>query len=69
MMKYFYNPKRKNTAAHIWVGGDTACTMLSTGGMKKGKKSLYDHPDGRRICAMCETNHAKQENNSIRNSE
>jgi len=59
-MKYLFNQKRKNTAAHIWIGNDTACKMFSTGGFKVGKKVLHDNHDGRRVCAMCEINYAKQ---------
>lgn len=59
-MEYLFNKKRKNTAAHIWIDGDTACKMLSTGGLRLGKKVLHSHHDGRRVCAMCETNYAKK---------
>ena len=58
-MKYFYNPKKKSTAAHIWVNGDTACRMLSTGGMMKGGKKVLDVVDGRKVCHMCQVNHFK----------
>jgi hypothetical protein len=34
--------------------------MFSTGGFKVGKKVLHDNHDGRRVCAMCEINYAKQ---------
>lgn len=52
-MQYLYNAKRKGTAAHIWVGGDTACKMLSTGGIRLGKKEIHEEVDHRRICTMC----------------
>jgi hypothetical protein len=58
-MQYFFNPKKKNTAAHIWVNGDTACRMLSTGGIKKGKKVLHEDHGDRRVCLMCQNNYAK----------
>lgn len=58
-MQYFYSVKKKSAAAHIWINGDTACKMLSTGGMKKGKKSLHNHHDNRRVCVMCKNNYAK----------
>lgn len=60
VMQYYYNPEKKNTAAHIWVGDDTACKMLSTGGMKPGKKQIQDKVDTRQVCAMCEVNYKKQ---------
>ena len=53
-MEYYYNPKKKNTAAHIWKYGDTYCKMLSTGGMRAGAKQVREHHDGRRICVMCQ---------------
>lgn len=59
-MKYLYNSKRPNTAAHIWIDDDTACTMLGTGGIFRGKKAVHDDPGGRRICAMCQVNFNKQ---------
>jgi hypothetical protein len=58
-MQYLYNHKRPNTAAHIWTGDDTACKMLSTGGMRHGKKELHAELDGRRLCLMCQNNHNK----------
>jgi hypothetical protein len=58
-MKYFYNAKRKGTAAHIWTGDDTACKMFSTGGIRRGKKELHDELDHRRVCLMCQNNAKK----------
>lgn len=58
-MKYFYNKKKKTTAAHIWVNNDTACTMLSTGGLRKGAKRIHGDLDGRRVCVMCQNNARK----------
>jgi hypothetical protein len=58
-MKYFYNPDKKSTVAHIWVEGDTACRMLSTGGIKKGKKTVLSELDGRKVCSMCESNYKR----------
>jgi hypothetical protein len=60
-MQYFYNLKKKSTKAHIWTGNDTACKMLSTGGIRKGIKSVYDSTDGREVCSMCKVNHMKSE--------
>lgn len=59
IMQYFYNSKRKKTAAHIWTGEDTACRMLSTGGLKAGAKMLHDRLDDRRVCQMCQVNFKK----------
>lgn len=55
-MKYFYDVSRKGTAAHIWMGDDTACTMLSTMGIIRKQRKVHDKIDGRRICAMCQNN-------------
>lgn len=63
-MKYYFNAKRKQTAAHIWVDGDTVCKMLSTGGLKPGKKQIHDETYGKRICQMCQTNFGKLITNS-----
>ena len=58
-MQYYYNPEKKSTAAHIWTGNDTACKMLSTGGMKPGKKQLLEELNGRKLCQMCQVNFKK----------
>lgn len=58
-MQYFYNKDKNSTVAHIWVDGDTACKMLSTGGIKKGKKKVQLQLDNRGVCKMCQTNFAK----------
>jgi len=58
-MQFFYNSKRPKTAAHIWTGEDTACKMLSTGGMSPGAKQLHLELDKRRVCLMCQTNFRK----------
>ena len=55
-MQYFYSKDRKGTAAHIWDDGDTACRMLSTGGIKVGKRTVHNELDHRRICLMCQNN-------------
>lgn len=60
-MQYLYSLKRKKTAAHIWTGEDTACRMLSTGGIKIGNKELHDNPNDRRVCLMCQNNYRKIE--------
>jgi len=65
-MQYFYNAKKKSTAAHIWTGSDTACTMLSAGGIHPGKKVVHADAGSRKICAMCQINFKKlmRENDS-----
>jgi hypothetical protein len=56
-MKYFVklsqsgNPVGK---AHIALGGDTVCKMLSTGGMRPRSKLLEtDSPRGLPVCRLC----------------
>lgn len=56
---YLYNPQKKNTVAHLWVYGDTACKMLSTGGIGMGKKKVLLDLDGRPVCLMCQNNSLK----------
>ena len=56
-MKFYYNAKKKSTAAHIWVDGDTACKMLSTGGLRPGIKAVHEKAGGRRVCLMCRNNY------------
>jgi hypothetical protein len=63
-MEYFYNKQKIKTAAHFWLGEDTACTMFSTNGLKVnekkgGKKEVHPDSGGRRICVMCQINYAK----------
>lgn len=46
--------KRKNSSvAHAWVGGDTACRMWSTGGIRKAKYEFSVSAEGHRLCQMC----------------
>lgn len=56
-MQFYYNPNKKSTAAHIWTGQDTACRMLSTGGIRPGKKAILPDPNDKRICTMCQSNY------------
>lgn len=58
-MKYFYNQKKKSTAAHLWNGNDTYCKMFSTGGLIKGIKKVHDELEDRRVCVMCQNNFKK----------
>jgi hypothetical protein len=60
-MEYFYDPLRKKTAAHIWTGSDTACTMFSTGGLKSKKRTVYPDNGNKRICVMCQNNWLKMQ--------
>jgi len=55
-MQFYFNPKKKTTVAHIWTGEDTACKMLSSGGMRPGKKEVSERVDGRPVCEMCRVN-------------
>jgi hypothetical protein len=57
---YLVNLLKKDNAAHIWDGSDTACRMFSTGGLgklvgRKGKKKFDTTTDlgGRSICLNC----------------
>jgi 5-methylcytosine-specific restriction endonuclease McrA len=54
-MEYLYRTNKKKYVAHIWMGDDTACTMWSTGGLKKNRKDWVQGTDihGRRICQSC----------------
>lgn len=60
-MEYLYNKKKQGTAAHIWLGDDTACRMVSTGGIRRGKKEIHRELDHRRVCLMCQNNLLKFE--------
>ena len=53
-MKYLFNPNKPSTAAHLWDDGDTYCRMYSTGGMGKKEKRLFESPQNRRVCQMCQ---------------
>ena len=61
-MKYFYNPDRVKTVAHLWTGTDTYCRMWSTGGLA-GKKAKGNRVmgvlDNRTVCKMCKNNAPK----------
>lgn len=52
--KYLINPRKPKAAAHIMRGKDTACRMLSTGGIPGHAYEAADKADGRRICHMCQ---------------
>lgn len=39
--------------AHIWLGGDTACRMWSTGGMKQSRFEVYTELGSHEICHLC----------------
>ena len=58
-MKYLIRTttrSQKKKRAHIWLGNDTACTMYSTGGLRKGNTMLSDDSLGLPICLMCSNN-------------
>ena len=55
--QYLLNPKKKKSAAHIWIGSDTACRMYSTGGMVKTKQEVFSQTFGKPICLMCANSH------------
>ncbi len=55
-MKYLIRKKGWKNRAHLWIGGDTACRMYSTGGLGRNAKHRYavhDTPRGRQVCSMC----------------
>jgi hypothetical protein len=52
-MKYLANITKNISKAHIWDDGDTYCKMYSTGGLRKKKQTVIDHPHGKEICLMC----------------
>jgi hypothetical protein len=43
----------QNQKAHIWVDGDTACRMWSTGGLKKYRFAIKTDRGNHKICHMC----------------
>lgn len=53
---YLINPKKPDNAAHIFIDGDTACHMLSTGGLGYNQKFVTSgSPEGRKVCFNCLT--------------
>jgi hypothetical protein len=57
VMQYLIREKGQKTAAHIWTGIDTSCTMYSTGGLTSSKGyRLSDSNEGRKVCTMCVNN-------------
>jgi len=54
--KFLLNPHKPKGAAHIMRGDDTACRMLSTGGIPGGGEGYkaFETAQGRRICHMCQ---------------
>lgn len=60
-MQYLYDIDKPKRAAHIWTGDDSACRMLSTGGMRIGKKTIHDELGNRSVCVMCSNNWLKIE--------
>ena len=64
-MEYLFNLNKTGSAAHIWLGSDTACRMYSTGGLRPGNKKTFPSPMGKRVCHMCQVNMAKIDPNFV----
>lgn len=60
-MQYLFDIKRGKTAAHIWMGDDTACHMLSTGGIRMANRTVHDKTYGKRVCLMCSNNYMRHQ--------
>jgi hypothetical protein len=58
-MQYLLNPRKKISAAHLWLGNDTACKMYSTGGLRPERQKIFDTPMEKKICLMCSNNMRK----------
>lgn len=54
--KYLVNKRRPKSAAHIWLGKDTACKLASTGGLQIERYTTEPTACGRKVCRMCEVN-------------
>lgn len=54
-MMYFIKKGTRKRPAHYWTGDDTFCRMASTGGLNKDRYDVIPAPDGRSICAMCQS--------------
>lgn len=52
-MKYLANLNKNISKAHFWDDGDTYCKLYSTGGLRKSRQTVIDHPHGKPICVMC----------------
>ncbi len=49
----FLVPRKRKSKAHIYADGDTACRMLSTGGLVMSGYRIAESASGRAICANC----------------
>ena len=58
-MEYLIRSNSKKPA-HIWIDGDTACRMVSTGGIVHTHKYVKVNELDRRVCKMCQTNWIKR---------
>ena len=45
--------KKKPKVAHIFIDGDTACRLYSTGGLAKRRYRMSPDPYDQPICVMC----------------
>jgi len=54
-IEYLLNPNKRKSSAHLFINGDTACRMLSTGGIKRERNQVFQSDMGRPICTMCST--------------
>lgn len=57
------NGKRaRKSRAHIWVDGDSACRMWSTGGVKQQRRyKVCEEYGEHQVCQMCRIVFAKME--------
>lgn len=46
--------KKKPKVAHIFINGDTACRLYSTGGMNKSRYIKSPDANGKPLCLMCQ---------------
>ena len=43
----------RKSVAHLWVNGDTACTMYSTGGLTPDTYELTEDKGDKKVCELC----------------
>lgn len=54
-MKYLVRKVGKGLSkAHLWIDGDTACKMASTGGLDISRYDVLDKRGSHDVCAMCQ---------------
>jgi hypothetical protein len=62
-MEYLFNTKKAKSRFHLWINGDTACRMYSTGGLQPTQETWLiteTPPSNKQVCQMCQGNHAKE---------